>query len=319
MKNLFSIVIGLFLASPAFAWKVTTLTDVTGVIKMEVDVAQASSQMDVLFVIDNSGSMNEHQKSLSNNIDALIGTLVKYDVHAAVVTTDMIAAPGRFVNGVLSSKDSNFLAQLRKDILQGTNGSADEQLFTPVISALTPPLSLNENKNFLRNNANLVVVFLTDAEDQSIMSADEFVTRLKSIKANTTGTVSAVAVYSPSAGNCLFDSDKPAKFEKALAGLNAKTAAICDPQLTKSLTDIGDLLTVGMSSFDRKIKLPLAPALNTMKVTYGVTELQLGDFYQGWIYDNKSMMLMIGEEFDFKTEPVGTKLLIEYTPKEWIK
>ena len=318
MKNLFAVVIGLFLVSPAFAWKVTTSRDVTGVIKMEVDVAQASSQMDVLFVIDDSGSMSTYQQNLANNVDALIGKLVKFDVNAAVVTTDMLNK-GRFVNGVKNSKDPLFLIQLRNDILQGTNGSATEELFTPVIAALTPPLSLNENKGFLRDNANLVVVFLTDAEDQSIMSADEFVTRLKSIKANTTGTISAVAIYAPSTGSCQFDTDKPVKFEKALTDLNAKTAAICDPQLNKSLTDIGDLLTGGMASMSRQIKFPLAPELNTVKVTYGTVTLQLGDFYKGWIYDNKTMMLLIGEDFDFKTEPVGTKLLIEYTPKEWIK
>lgn len=318
MKKLFLIAMSLLMTSSTWAWKVTTLRDVTGVIKMEVDVAQASSQMDVLFVIDDSGSMSTYQKNLSNNIDALIGNLVKYDVHAAVVTTDM-SNKGRFVNGVLTSQNPLFLNQLRKDILQGTNGNANEELFTPVIAALTPPLSLNENKDFLRDNANLVVVFLTDAEDQSQMGADEFVARLKSIKANTTGTVSAVAIYAPTSGSCQFDSDKPVKFEKALTDLNAKTAAICDPQLKKSLTDIGDLLTGGMASVSRNIKLPLAPELSTVKVTYGATSLQLGDFYQGWIYDYKTMMLKIGEDFDFKTQPVGTKLLIEYTPKEWIK
>lgn len=319
MKKLFTIALGLLMTNAAFAWKVTTLRDVTGTVKMEVDVTHGSSQLDVLFVIDNSGSMSEYQQQLSSNIDALIGGLVRFDVNAAVVTTDMMNKPAYFVNGVLNSKNPAFLAQLRKDILQGTNGAAEEQLFAPVISALTPPLSLGANKDFLRSNANLVVVFLTDAEDQSNMPADEFVTRLKSLKANTAGTVSAVAIYSPDSSKCLQDNGTPAKLEKALAQLNAKTAAICDPQLSKSLTDIGDLLTGGMATIERKVKLPLAPALNTVKVTYGVTELQLGDFYQGWIYDNKTMMMMIGEEFDFNTEPAGTKLLIEYTPKEWIK
>lgn len=322
MKSFFVAMISLFLVSPTFAWKALAERTTTGTIKMEVDVNQASvSQMDILFVVDNSGSMDQYQQNLGKNIDALIGGLVKFDVNAAVVTTDVESGKsGQFVNKVLNSKETGFLDQLRKDILQGVNGSPDEQLFAPTIAALTPPLSLNENKGFLRTNANLVVVYLTDAEDQGTMEALEFVTNLKAIKAGTTGTISAVAIYSPSAGSCQFDSGPAIKFEKALTELNAKTVAICDSQLNKSLTDVGNLLTGNMvSEMERKIKLPMVPALNTMKVIYGPTELQMGDFYQGWMYDHKTMMLMVGEEFDFTTQPVGTKLSIEYTPKDWIK
>ena len=54
--------------------------------------------------------------------------------------------------------------------------------FEPAVIALTPPVITNENAGFLRYDANLAVVVVSDAGDQSPASTSYYLNRLRNVK-----------------------------------------------------------------------------------------------------------------------------------------
>ncbi|MGC6493585.1 MAG: hypothetical protein ACON5B_12170 [Myxococcota bacterium] len=152
-----------------------------------------ANKVDILWVVDNSGSMAEEQALIANAAPALVSNLIKsgLDWHMGVVTTDM-AAPAEsgklqsafgytWVDASVPKAADTFAAMIQ----QGTLGFYQEQGRAAAYAALIPPLSTNENVGFYRDDAVLHVVFMSDEDDQSGTNAtlpvvtDHFNTGLK--------------------------------------------------------------------------------------------------------------------------------------------
>lgn len=133
------------------------------------------SEVDVLMVIDNSGSMAIHQNALATNLPSLfqyvLGSPVDY--HLGVVTTDMedpaqsgaLALSGglRWVDANTPNPSEVYANMVRR----GTAGSGTEQGLAAVYAALGPnPPS--ENAGFRRDTADLHVVVVSDEHDASV-------------------------------------------------------------------------------------------------------------------------------------------------------
>ncbi|MCA9706498.1 MAG: hypothetical protein KDK70_11665 [Myxococcales bacterium] len=157
-------------------------------------VAPGCRKADFLFVIDDSGSMAEHQQQLLDSfpgfIDAILGTLADLDsVHVGVVTSDAYAfnAPGcqelgamvtqtggadssqaictPFVGGKRFFTEEDSLAAAFNCVGRvGTDGSGNELPLSAAVRALQPELVGvgGCNEGFLRPDAILVVVIVTD-------------------------------------------------------------------------------------------------------------------------------------------------------------
>jgi hypothetical protein len=143
---------------------------------------QFSKTLDILWVIDNSGSMQTSQDNLRNNFDAFLFQFVTraMDFHMAVVTTD--AYKGQFTgdqsmslfrdgsptggySGVpmVTSETPNFRSTMAVNLNQGIGGDGDERAFQSFLAALKNPL----NNGFLRPNSFLAVIILSDEDDFS--------------------------------------------------------------------------------------------------------------------------------------------------------
>lgn len=163
--------------------------------------------IDILFVIDNSGSMNEEQISLSANFSAMVSVLENIegglpDLQIGVVSTDVGAGPlvistcvengddGRLqniaVNGQCSPPSDRYisdrvgidgvtrlknysgtLAETFSCIARlGITGCGFEQPLESMRRALNG--SRVENAGFLRNDAYLAVVIISDEDDCSV-------------------------------------------------------------------------------------------------------------------------------------------------------
>ena len=170
------------------------LFDLGGTPDMPPGIEEGCTKIDFLFVIDNSGSMAAQQAQLLNSfngfIEAIQTSLDQVDsIHLGVITSDNYAGnqPGCTTIGSLVTQtqgmnSSNmvctpfvegerFLTQ--EDDVEvefpciaqvGTSGSPIEQPVTGLIAALNPAMAANGacNDNFIRNDAILVVVIVTD-------------------------------------------------------------------------------------------------------------------------------------------------------------
>lgn len=166
----------------------------------------APQKTDILFVIDNSGSMAEEQEGVAQELPAFIEELergggVGHDFQVGVITTAVYqhalvqgvydlryypnqsgllqAVPvpdgmGGLMPGterVLSSEDPELVEKFARLVRQGTMGSGQETPFESVRLAVTEqaaiPMEEGGNKGFLRDGARLLIVVVTDEDDCS--------------------------------------------------------------------------------------------------------------------------------------------------------
>lgn len=136
-------------------------------------------KIDVLWVIDNSGSMAPYQQDLADNFQSFIQRFEtsNFDFHMAVTTTEAYqaayssanAAKAEFKPGlgvyVMDKYTSNLAGVFGAAVKQGINGSGDERAFHSFRAALENPI--NNQHSFRRADAFLAVIIVTDEEDYS--------------------------------------------------------------------------------------------------------------------------------------------------------
>ena len=123
--------------------------------------------VDILFVIDNSGSMGSNQTNIKNNFDAFMSAFnaagVSYQV--ALITTDS----ADFVGGVITNSTVDPVTEFNDQIDSiGTRGSAYEKgLWYAYESTTSGDASPGSSTGFFRSDARLVVVYVSDEPDFS--------------------------------------------------------------------------------------------------------------------------------------------------------
>jgi len=135
-------------------------------------------KIDVLWVVDNSGSMASSQQDLMNNMTSFTNEFWSkgIDFRMAVITTD--AYRSLFGAGAAISefrKNSGFAVidpttpngdqKLVQNINQGTSGNGDERAFQSFKVALSA--NINAQYQFPRQDSFLAVVIMSDEDDYS--------------------------------------------------------------------------------------------------------------------------------------------------------
>lgn len=244
------------------------------------DAGAGCSAIDILFVIDNSGSMGEEQTNLAANfpkfvavLDALSGPKGPLDYRVAVTTTAKtykLLLPigsdttrgddGAFRNNCGGSKrwlersEASTSFACRAQV--GTDGSSEEMPLECMKLGLVDRVADGVNAGFLRKEALLAVVFLTDEDDCStkrsevpfgfsdmcednnvLAKASDYVAVLDGVKGERARWATAVIAGK---SDCMssFGSAAHAKrmdeFVNA-AGRNAVFSSICDGDLSIAL------------------------------------------------------------------------------------
>ncbi|RMG15735.1 MAG: choice-of-anchor D domain-containing protein [Deltaproteobacteria bacterium] len=182
----------------------------------QVDQFQQLSEpmVDVLWVVDDSCSMSEEQNNIANNANTFLNRALNLmtDFQLGVVTTDMTDPnkSGRLQsrNGrpkIITRSTPNPAAAFADNVRQGTFGDATEKGLDATHAALSDPL-INDpaaNAGFLRDDAKLVVIAVSDEEDSSTPPVDFFVDFLKNIKGyRNSDLMSFSAIVGPEPSGC---------------------------------------------------------------------------------------------------------------------
>lgn len=115
--------------------------------------------LDILIVMDNSGSMGEEQAEMANRMEPLLQYVTNVDWRIGVVTTDP-ANP--CMRAVIAKGDANASASFRSAMLAGTSGSANER----AIESAVLGLNCSTNK-WVRANSTIAVVIVSDEDNCS--------------------------------------------------------------------------------------------------------------------------------------------------------
>lgn len=168
-------------------------------------------KVDLLFVVDNSGSMSEEQAALAANFADFMtfANAQQVDYHIAVTTTDVDSGgeQGRFVPldnsrpRILTPLTPNVAAVFAENVNVGTSGSADEKGLEGAYRALNPAALAGPNAGFLRDDAMLSVIIVSDEQDYSPQDLNFYMSFFLNIKgARRANMFSLSAIVDPNEG-----------------------------------------------------------------------------------------------------------------------
>ena len=275
-------------------------------ITVEAAKTQAASdpKVNVLFVVDNSGSMKGYQEKLSKNmrlfadkffansrIDYRIGVVPVYDskylndktVYPVVGVRKMNALAELVPLKGLAPEDNQsqlFITRntlnpkkvLEQTVAIGVQwGPEAEESFSPVLAIADDAINA-KNQGFYEKDAYLAVIFLTDADDVTpALSGDDFYQRLVDLKDGDRSKI-LIAAALPNLNNhgadCKKDGQGPLQsFPSLLASSGALIADLCSANFGGRLADFGQYLAQRVAM--QKIPLDFTPDIRTLQVSYG--------------------------------------------------
>lgn len=218
----------------------------------------SSRDLDIIWVIDNSGSMEDDQARLGDSFNLFIQDFVsnKNDFQMAITTTDTSSSNkrGRMVmdsdlklTSLEATRDpAQFMTDFKNLIKVGTGGSGTERGLEAVKGFLE-----KHGNSFVRPDAILAVVIVSDEKDHSEESVAHYVDLLKKSKDNP-GLVRI---------NAIVNFEEKARYEEAAQMTSGSVADI-----TKDFA--GTLKALGTSLYQLTNGFPLSkwPSPETMKV-----------------------------------------------------
>jgi len=145
----------------------------------ETHIQEEIPVLDVLWVVDDSGSMNRHQTNLSNNINLFVNVFMTTgaDYQMAVITTS-----DPQVGNIITSIDPDPASALAQQVMVGIYGSGMEKGLEMSYLALSSSTSAGPGSSFFRQDSTLVVIYVSDEPDFSQASWNTYTTFFDSLK-----------------------------------------------------------------------------------------------------------------------------------------
>ncbi|MDP3236153.1 MAG: choice-of-anchor D domain-containing protein [Myxococcales bacterium] len=239
----------LLVTSTQSAQPVTSVLLLQGTSGAPVDVfpIPARPKADVLLVVDDSCSMTDKHLAMSMNLNSLFAyaAVSQVDFQIGLTTTDLnlLAQAGRLRGSppYLAGTSVDLTTTLGQRIVSvGVNGAATEQTLAPAVAALFPPLSTTTHAGFVRDDASLGVIGVSDADDQSPLPVSTYALLLASLKAPNLFTFSALTplVATPPLG-CAYDLGPGTRTMDAVAQLGGVAREICTSNWAAALEEVG--------------------------------------------------------------------------------
>jgi hypothetical protein len=252
---------------------------------------QAASKIDVLWVVDNSGSMAPRQESLGRNFSGFIDTFTRsaVDYRIAVTTTDIFKDQGALKGNprVITPQTPNIATAFANNIKVGIGGSPFEAGLEGGRLAIEAQKAANAqtieqckrncptmNRNaclaqcdarkdfaFLRPDAFLYLVFVTDEEDESREDVRFYYRYYETVKGiGNDGMVTTAAIMGPEGNAC---NATPGLRYKELSDLTGgEVGSICDTNFSATLKK----LATNAVGLRRKFALQEKPNVTTIEV-----------------------------------------------------
>ncbi|MBN1334959.1 MAG: VWA domain-containing protein [Deltaproteobacteria bacterium] len=141
---------------------------------MDTFFQEPPAKVDILWVVDNSPSMQQEQEEVANRFENFIYSFEQTNIefHIGVITTDMdIDNPDRATllgdPPVLTPAVENYRDLFVERVQVGLSGSDMERGLEAAYQAVTEPMISDRNAGFLRSNAVLSIIIVSDENDCS--------------------------------------------------------------------------------------------------------------------------------------------------------
>ncbi len=231
---------------------------------VDVFAQDPAAEVDALLVVDDSYSMAPFQERLSQNFSEFVSYFVDLgvDYHVGVVTTSVVEPavspthgctaedvalvpdPGALVDGTIITTATDSPDQLFADLVSvGVCGSGMEMGIEAAYLALTERISDGSNTGFLREDAFLSLVFVSDEEDSSPLPIGDYVDAFREIKGQRSRDVfNASALFVSDLASCTAEQQSEASVSQRYPDIAEQTGGltgdICSEDFSAIITEL---------------------------------------------------------------------------------
>lgn len=288
---------------------------------------ELNNKVDILFIVDNTSSMLQHQKRIASQLSPLIQDLnkLKMDYRFAVTTTSMgepsQSCPqiSRSLVGTPKYLTSKTISNLQERFVVGQSGCDTERGLDAMAHVISEKYLSSIDSDFIRSDALLVVNFITDEEDKSSEYGDgaknDFIELLEQRKplfkngargwiANFIGTINPNVSCDqlgaiPSVGG---------KYLKLVDFSSGIKSSICNLDMSSAVSNIRARIVSVLTSYRFKEE----PSKDSIVVTIGGEKI-FEDGMNGWTLTTEGEIFVLkfnGDAIPKIDEPV----VVNYTP-----
>ncbi len=243
--------------------------------KMDTSTAESYAvDVDVLWVIDNSGSMGPYQQRVINNSATFIqqfATSSRLHWKMGLISTSFAEGPYMGFNSTVDYLTLDAANQFNTAVAAlGVQGDGFEKTFDPTSKVL------RNYPNWLRPNAYLVLIIVSDELEQSNMSTSQFLTFIQGKMGGSLGRFIAYGVYGR-------DSNEPTnqKYNEIVQRTNGKIYQLDSPDYGVLLAALGKDLVQKTTVVYPIVMLDQKPMIGTIQVVYKGRVLVPGT---EWVY-----------------------------------
>lgn len=288
-----------------------------------------NNEVDILWVIDDSNSMQEEQETLRNGFQSFSGQLESSgtDFHIGVISTSFdYTDPDR---GVLRgdppflTNEDDYVSLFSERAIIGIAGSDKEKGLEAAVYALQPVLNVEggANEGFARPDAQLLVIIVSDEEDCSdrgalegqsgsacysnrdaLPSVSEFVADFRDLK-DDPDLVSVGAIIGTPQSTC-DDQIEGTRYAQVVRLMGGIVGDICDADWSNVLSEFG----VNATGIRTRFQLSEAAVPDTIVVHVDEEKVE-SDPAAGWTYDPETWFV----EFHGEPPPRGSVITVKYT------
>lgn len=305
-------------------------------------------KLDVLFVVDNSGSMKTSQTALASNFPSFIKYFKDkgYNFRLAVTTSDAYYGD-QFINSgcslcnvgqtefrasadasagipirVVSNSTPNLESIFSANVQVGINGSGDERVFSSFKAALSSPLNIT----FHRPDAYLAVIMISDEEDFShddinrnesytqptlhpVINYKTFLETFTNGKSATDFSVSTISVLDTDCRTQLGNTGQ--KISLRLMELVDLTGGTKNSLCAAFDTALDNISANIASNNQAQFKINRQPIISSIRVIIdGIIVPQ--DSTNGWTYDATTMLITVHGSY---SPQAGASIVINFDPE----
>ena len=278
---------------------------------------QERAIVDVLWIVDNSGSLTNERDRLADQFDRFLDVLVgaEVDYHVGVTSTDLNSMNGdygrlrgnpRFIDPNTPDPQSVFRQMV--EFPDNVDIRLEDGLFA-MISAVTPPLVDGFNSGFLREEAALAVIVVSDEDDSSLGGTDQYLRFLRSIKGpGREVNTSLSAVVGPEPDGCVVPGEENIFGAGARPGtryleLARETSGLIESICTADFAPFIEDLAIQLAALRRFFPLSAPPGSNIRVFVNGM----LIPMSNWMVIPERRGILFVGY-----VPPPGAEIRIEY-------
>jgi hypothetical protein len=313
--------------------------DTTGV-QVDTYTQDLRPKADILLVADDSCSMQDKQMALAANFNSFIqyavAANVDYQIGVTSTTeTTPTCSPGPFGQSICTHGSIAYGGRLAQDgptglkfvkpttpmvstvfsrlVNVGTNGAATEAALATAVLALTPPILSSDNAGFLRSDANLAVVVVSDATDQSSQPVSYYQNLLVNVKGFQRLSYFTFSAITPRLrtppSQCSYDDvngSNSARYDPVVQYTSGVADEICNSNWSTALQNLGRTAF----GFRTQFYLNNAPDQSMGQIVVKVNGVVIPPGPNTWTFDAATNSVKFSPA---ATPPPGVPLDIQYT------